>query len=148
MKVQIEKTYHLLFYKLVKFTYMMNRRHYYHYELQNGLFGACCSVGMLFAIFVCFIFNCIEIFTGFSPWRNNAVMIGFVVFVHLSYVFIHFTLLSKDKWRKYEAVFETYSRKKNRKINIRITILAVLLISLLVISFMTMNIRQNVDLNI
>jgi len=143
---RIKKAFHLFFYKLVEFTRFMNRRHYNHYELQDGLFGASGGIMMVFTILICFLINVIGILLGISLWKNDIGTFIAVGLIILFYVFLHYTLLSKDKWRKYEKEFEAYSRKKNRRINRTIIVSVILLFALLIFSFIIWKVRYDAGL--
>jgi hypothetical protein len=124
----------------------MNRRHYNHYELQDGLFGASGGIMMVFTILICFLINVIGILLGISLWKNDIGTFIAVGLIILFYVFLHYTLLSKDKWRKYEKEFEAYSRKKNRRINRTIIVSVILLFALLIFSFIIWKVRYDAGL--
>jgi hypothetical protein len=113
----------------------MNRRHYNYYELKDGLFGAVVAFGILIALLLCLLINIIGILTSLDLWKNDIGTFIAIGLIFPFYLFLHYTLLSEDKWRKYEEEFKTYSLQRNRRINGWIILSVILLFILLSLSF-------------
>ena len=128
------KIHSLFFYKLVRFTLRVDEVFLETPDMGWVINKSLFAILFIQGIWLFILLLIAEIIIGKTTiFFLNDQLISAIVLTCLVSSFNYFTLIYKKKWFKYDEEFATYSKSKNRIINIAIPVFYTLSITLLII---------------